>query len=141
MQSFVITKKDQSFTYYTKWCSLNFSITLQTVFKSLGLGKVRAQRLFDEIISEMRRYDERDNYNESLAEIQAYFRELGIPFDCQAHDKLISIDEQKRIDRRRDQNRKQVSMAEAAKMQETLQAMQNLMKTESGLNITNTKCE
>lgn len=127
MQSFVITKKEQSFTYYTKWCTLNFGITLQTVFRSLGLGKVRAQRLFDEIISEMRRYDERDNYNESLAEIQKCFDELGIPFDCQSHEKLISVDEQKRVDRRREQNRKQVSMAEAAKMQEQLQLMKSLM--------------
>lgn len=82
MKSYVLKKKrydEKQAEFFQKWMELNWVITIVTTCKHLGLGKERANRLFDEIRKEMARFNEYDDYEYSMKELNAELERLGIP--------------------------------------------------------------
>lgn len=71
--------KDQASDFYSRWMELNWCITFVTVCKSLKLGKARANRLFQDIVEEMARHNEYENYKWSCDELKKELERLEIP--------------------------------------------------------------
>lgn len=119
---------NQANDFYARWMELNWAITFITVCRSLGLGKERARRLFDDIRHEMKRHDEYQNVEYSMKELTAEFERLEIPLE------LFGTHESWERSLRRDQLKERKSNATAAEsreMAEKLKAMKALAAVSS----------
>lgn len=71
--------KNQASDFYARWMELNWVITFVTVCKTFNLGKKRANVLFQNIVDEMARHNEYENYQYSVDELTKELEKLDIP--------------------------------------------------------------
>lgn len=117
--------RDDLAEYYSKWMELNWLITFVTVCKFCGLGKERANRLFDEIRAEMARHNDYGDYKYSMKELQAEIERLGIPFMMYTSGQGGYYDQMQR--QKYDAKNQAAGVAEAREMAEKLRIMKELM--------------
>ena len=116
--------------FFTRWMEINWSITFVTVCRSLGLGKERAKRLFEDIRLEMKRHDEYENYEYSMRELNAELERLEIPVDFFFnHD---TLKQELRAERLKEQSKK-ASIQESYEMAEKLKIMKELEQSNKAL--------
>lgn len=116
--------KDQASDFYSRWMELNWCITFVTCCKSLGLGKERANRLFQDIVDEMARHNEYENYQWSMQELTKELERLDIP--CTFFGKHASWKETLRKEKVI-QRSKKAGLAESYQMAAKLKKMQELL--------------
>jgi hypothetical protein len=120
------TYEEEQANFYSRWMELNWVITIVTTCKYLGLGKERANRLFNEIRKEMARFNSYDDYEYSMKELRAELERLEIPLAVGTSSPLGANYDLHYRDRmnRKNETKNLGESLEAARM---LQVMKNLM--------------
>lgn len=129
MKSYVMKKKrydEMQAEYFSKWMELNWVITIVTTCKYLGIGKERANRLFTEIRKEMARFNEYDDYEYSMKELNAELERLGIPL-ATGHISPNGASYDVRYRDRMNRKNQKAGLAESYEAARMLQVMKNLM--------------
>jgi hypothetical protein len=116
--------KDQASDFYSRWMELNWCITFVTTCKTLGLGKARANRLFQDITAEMARHNEYENYKWSCEELKKELDRLEIP--CEFFGERSSWKETLRKERAI-QRSKKAGLAESYEITAKLKKMKELV--------------
>lgn len=120
-------QRNENAAYYIRWMELNWCITFVTTCKALGLGKERARRLFYEIKKEMDRFNEYNDYEYSMKELNAELERLGIPYKTGAGTGGGAYYDVTYRDRMTKKNQAAASIEEARKNAEMLAAMKELL--------------
>lgn len=121
------SKEDRQAEYYTRWAELNWCITFVTVCRHFRLGKDRARKLFFEIKDEMTRFNEYNDYNYSMKELNAELERLEIPFQTGYTSSQGARYDINYRDRMTKKNQTAASIAENREIMETLKLMKELM--------------
>ena len=120
--------KDQAHSFYMQWMELNWAITFITTCNSLGLGKERANRLFREVRDEMKKFDERDNYQYNIEIVKKEFKRLEIPYtffvDCGQNETFLKTVHREKVKK----ESQKPSIKEQYEVQRKLKMMQELMR-------------
>ena len=117
--------KNEVADYYIKWMELNWSITFVTVCRVLGLGKGRAKMLFHEIRKEMARFNDYNDYEYSMKELNAELERLEIPYKTGGTgNAYYDLTYKDRMNRK---NEAATSIVESRKAAEMLKGMKELM--------------
>ena len=130
MKANLITKdkaKDRIAEYYMRWAEMNWLISFVTTCRSLGLGKERANRLFQEIRSEMSRFNEYNDYNYSMKELTAEIERLEIPYRAGYTSSQGAYYDIHYRDRMTKKNQAAASVAQSKEAAEMLKIMKELM--------------
>lgn len=120
-------QRNDNAAYYLKWMELNWCITFITTCKSLGLGKERANRLFHDIRKEMNRFNEYNDYDYSMKELNAELKRLEIPYRTGASTGGGAYYDITYRDRMNKKNQQAASVAESREMAEKLKLMKDLL--------------
>ena len=124
--------KDQASDFYSRWMEMNWAITFVTVCKSLGLGKERANRLFQEIRAEMARHNEYENYQYSMKELTDELNRLEIPLEL--FGSHASWKETLRVEKAKQKHHK-AGIAESYEMAAKLKTLKGLTENEKLYNL------
>ena len=119
--------KNETAEYYMRWAEMNWLISFVTTCRSLGLGKERANRLFQEIRSEMSRFNEYNDYNYSMKELTAEIERLEIPYMAGYTSSQGAYYEIHYRDRMTKKNQAAASAAQSKEAAEMLKIMKELM--------------
>lgn len=130
MKAYTLNKdryRDTASEFFLKWMELNFCITLVTACKFGGYGPERANRLFHEIRKEMSRFNEYNDYEYSMRELNGELKRLGIPIKTRhttARGAFYELTHRYKMTKK---NQSAASVAESNEMAEKLRLMKELM--------------
>ena len=130
MKAYTLNKdryRDTASEFFSKWMELNFCITLVTACKFGGYGTERANRLFHEIRKEMSRFNEYNDYEYSMKELNGELERLGIPIKTGHTTAQGAFYELSHRDKMTKKNQSAASVAESKEMAEKLRLMKELM--------------
>ncbi|MBP5443158.1 MAG: hypothetical protein J6Y60_07950 [Treponema sp.] len=119
--------RDTASEFFSKWMELNFCITLVTACKFGGYGTERANRLFHEIRKEMARFNEYNDYEYSMKELNEELERLGIPIKTGHMTSQGAFYDLSHRDKMTKKNQAAASIAESKEMAEKLKLMKELM--------------